>query len=369
MGKWAFVAPELIGADVEDLPSAAGVTADLYSLGGLLFYLLAGHPPVEARSLTELNERAWDPLPALPQAPERLNTTIAALTAADPQSRCQSADEALGLLSGTAPARPKEPPQAPAVSQEQTTVEPPVRPAPARPAGNKLDRLPRKTSSRRSLRSALLLAGCLLLTTGAAVLLLHSVHIRHSETPQMRIRRLQPSVEIPMQRFDASAPALPQDRTLVPAPKRTLPRVPGRLSMTTEPEGADLWVDGVWQGKTPLNVPAGQGGHRVVVIATGHRIFKEVYDTTEGEVVIRELEPVDPPARGDAFLNIECKTAGRFPVLLDNQETGLLCPVKMLPVVSGRHQVSVFVPALRGTDTQETLAVSGPKPTTVRFRN
>jgi hypothetical protein len=96
-------------------------------------------------------------------------------------------------------------------------------------------------------------------------------------------------------------------------------------------------------------------------------MFKEVYDTTEGDIITRELVPVDPPERGDAFINVECRTTAKLPVLVDSQETGLLCPAKMIPVISGRHQIAVFVPAKRNSVVQEVTVANGPKPTLVRF--
>jgi hypothetical protein len=84
--------------------------------------------------------------------------------------------------------------------------------------------------------------------------------------------------------------------------------------------------------------------------------------------VRRTLVPVDPPTRGNGFIDVDCLTAGSFPILLDEEETGLLCPTKLLPTRAGKHTVGIFVPPERRTILVETTVEIGAKPTVVKFR-
>jgi len=145
-----------------------------------------------------------------------------------------------------------------------------------------------------------------------------------------------------------------------------LARVAGHLIVETVPPGATVWVDGAIKGKTFADIVVGEGGHRIVLIAPGHRMFRDVVDTSRGAIVRRTLVPIEPPTRGNGFIDVECLTSGEFPVLIDEEETGLLCPTKM-PISPGKHLVGIFVPAERRTVLVETTVASGPKPAVVKF--
>lgn len=366
LDRWAFVAPELIGVDIEDLPFAAGVAADLYALGGLIFYLLAGRPPVEARSLTELSERVWEPLPALPGVPAHLNTAIAALTAPDPQSRCKSMEEAVALLSSAPSVPAPNPPQAIERGNDDSLPfypdsQSPPAPRPPPPGRGRAASKPARTRASKRLT---MLAGALLIIAAGLALRSYTVHVRMSDAPAASTRR---SVELTPTATDGGTVGI--DFAAVSAKRRKLMLVPGHLTVSTAPPNADLWIDGLWQGKTPLEVTPGPGAHRVLLIAPGHLMLNEVYDTTEGELVKRALDPIEPPTRGDAHVDIECHSEGRFPIMIDGLETGLLCPARMVPVASGRRRIAIFIPALREPVGQEVTVPTGSKPTLVRFPN
>jgi len=163
-------------------------------------------------------------------------------------------------------------------------------------------------------------------------------------------------------------PVFPAGRFVVEESDTPQPqRVPNHLFVDTQPHGAHVWVEGVWKGNTPLDVPAGAGGKRLVLVAAGYHIFRTSIDAREGAMIRLALEPVVTPVRGDAFLNVICGTPGRYPVLIDDVETGLLCPAHLVPVSSGTHRVGVFVPAERKLVAAEITAPSGPKPLDVHL--
>jgi len=144
-----------------------------------------------------------------------------------------------------------------------------------------------------------------------------------------------------------------------------LKRMANHLFVDTQPRGAQVWIDGAWKGKTPLDVSVGAGGKRLVLIAAGYQMIHDTFDASEGSIVRVALVPVAGPERGDAFLNLTCQTPGKFPIFIDDVATGLLCPASDVPVTAGVHRVGVFVPAERSLVTVETTVAAGPKPVEV----
>jgi hypothetical protein len=97
-------------------------------------------------------------------------------------------------------------------------------------------------------------------------------------------------------------------------------------------------------------------------------MLRDVVDTGKGVIIRKTLTPVATPVRGNGFLDVECQTNGKFPILVDDEETGLLCPTKMLPTTPGKHGVGIFIPAERRTLVVEALVVAGAKPALVSFK-
>jgi hypothetical protein len=161
-------------------------------------------------------------------------------------------------------------------------------------------------------------------------------------------------------------PVFPAGRFVVEASDTPSP-VPNHLFVDTQPHGAQVWVDGIWKGNTPLDVLAGAGGKRLVLVAAGHHMFRTSFDAREGAMIRLALEPVVGPVRGDAFLNLACRTPGKYPVFIDDVETGLLCPVSRVPVPAGVHRVGVFVPAERKLVAVEVSAPAGVNPVEVHL--
>ena len=423
LDKWSFVAPELLGADVADSDFPGGVAADLFALGGLLFYLLSGRPPVEAGTLSEISDRTWEPLPDVPGVPAAISAAIRALTAPDPADRPQSASQVSEWLAADVPAVDAKPPVARETVREDlgrdgtgndivvSASEPidPVasRPMPAVPHGAVAAvRKVRPVLPGRLVAVAALVGLCLVAVLGvlafrlartfAAKRAAQGVAIaqrRAGETPAVEPRQLPPRRRSPESWLPAvptvfpdAGSARPADAAPLRAPEsdpipvfpagrfvveesNTPPptREPNHLFVDTQPHGASVWVDGVWKGNTPLDVLAGPGGKRLVLVAAGHHIFRTSIDAGEGAIIRLALEPVAGPIRGNAFLNVVCHTAGRYPVFIDEVETGLLCPASRVPVSDGAHRVGVFVPAEGKLVAVEIAAPASPKPVEVKL--
>ncbi|MBN2574744.1 MAG: PEGA domain-containing protein [Deltaproteobacteria bacterium] len=389
ISSWYFLPPELLVAEEPSAGAHAGQTADLYSLGALLFFLLSGRPPLEASTLAQLVEQAWEPLPALPSMPEHLTGAMRRLMAPDPGKRPASAREAAELLtSGTLSAQERRDIIAGAVralgitARPKKTTGPAAAPA-AVPPPPFAKPAPAKRSARRSQwRWRLSLAGVTLVGLAAGFGGLWAYRARvpvdfveKESAPGARVESAQPlnTMEIPptselgaRTNLDADVPS---DRVYVPAPKRKLPRVPGHLDIDTVPTGADVWVDGVLRGTTPVDLTLGPGGHRVVLLKEGFRMHKDVYDTTDGEWIRPHLRAVVEPPSSGAFVNVYCRGTSRLPIFVDEEDTGHLCPVKMLPVLPGQRKIAVFVPARRDFVSNEVLVRSGPKPQSVTLQD
>jgi serine/threonine-protein kinase len=421
--KWSFVAPELLGADVAEIDFPGGVAADLFALGGLLFYLLSGRPPVEARTLSEISDRTWEPLPDVPGVPAALSAAIRALTAPDPADRPQSASLVIEWLAAEVPAVDAKPPvaretvgEAPRrdgtgndiVVSASEPIEPVAsRPRPAVPRGAVAAvRRVRPPLPGRLVAVAALVCLCLVAVLGllafrlartfAAKRAAQGVAIaqrRAGETPSVEPRPLIPHRRSPESWLPAMPTVFPDagtaratDAARLPAPEsdpipvspagrfvveesKTPPpkRVPNHLFVDTQPHGASVWVDGVWKGATPLDLLAGTGGKELVLVAAGYHIFRDTFDAREGTIVRRALVAVAGPLRGNAYLNVVCRTPGRYPVFVDDVETGLLCPASRVPVAAGTHSVGVFVPAERKLVAVQIAAPAGPQPVEVKL--
>jgi serine/threonine-protein kinase len=98
LGTPMYSAPEaLLGPKV-------GPPADRYSLGVMLFEMLAGHPPFQADTLLEVLEaQRFQPLPDLggirPYTPPRLIRLVQRLCAKAPEDRPEDL-ETLAILNG-----------------------------------------------------------------------------------------------------------------------------------------------------------------------------------------------------------------------------------------------------------------------------
>ena len=123
LGTPDYIAPEQItnAPDVD-------IRADLYSLGGTLFYLLTGRPPFQANSLYDIYQahmsRDVEPLNLIrPEVPAELAALVAKMMAKDPKRRFQTPGEVAQALTPFFKAKTAQ------VQTETSRVEP----VPARP--------------------------------------------------------------------------------------------------------------------------------------------------------------------------------------------------------------------------------------------
>jgi hypothetical protein len=285
-----------------------GPTADLYALGALLYHALAGVPPFDGDSLTEVLSQVLlaphRPLESLrPDVPLGLSAWIDCLLAKRPEVRPPSAEEALGLLRdalGGSWAGATVPGEsgaahllaAPTLAAPATTVAP--------------------TGSHRRALGIALWAFALVSAGGGGLLFL--AHRRHPQggagTTAAPVRAASSA---------ASAPAAAAVRS---APEGTATRATVTLVLVADAPDARFAVDGEaldCRGTCPITRPAGARVGLVVTAAGRKRFEDELRFEHEGSLPIRlprraasHPPPSAPPAdRGVS--DEDLRSNSRFP--------------------------------------------------------
>jgi len=397
--RWSFVAPELQGVDIgtAGLDDRHSVAADLYSLGALIHFLLTGQAPSIASPHADSATQRPNALPDFSGFSSNLGAALRTLLAHEPEDRPSDAAMLVEWLAGgVGVARDRQqriakglcametgaeplPASPRAILPVNLSVPPPVKIPGLTGAKSEIVRTAKPPAAAAALRWQGILAGVALslVVTGVALFALGrwSGPKRTSIAPnQAALRTQSPGMQHFVPRVKGSpaegSPAARSEEPRLAEPtlgESMLSRVAGHLIAETVPPGAMVWVDGVLQGKTFADIVVGAGGHRIVLVAAGHRMFRDVVDTSQGAIIRRTLLPIDPPTHGNGSITVDCRTSGKLPILLDEEETGLLCPTKMLPTTAGKHLVGIFVPRERRTLSVETTVEIGSKPAVVTF--
>jgi hypothetical protein len=131
------------------------------------------------------------------------------------------------------------------------------------------------------------------------------------------------------------------------------------VSVSSQPAGASVWINGKERGRTPLRVKIQAGRAQVVMVLAGHASATADLTASEGMAVSKELAAIDPPMTGEARFRAECVTLGKLPIVVDGKETGVLCPFSKLRVDPGLHRIGLFVPALGKVHEKEVTLHPG----------
>ncbi len=392
--RWSFVAPELAGVDTGTiaLSERAGVAADLYSLGALLYFLVAGQPPASAAP------------PELAGVAPNLSAAMRRLLAHEPEDRPEAAAVLAPWLSGgvesvrerqrliaaglraaheearKAVAMPASPParRTPAPPSSKvpiilvlTSSKAPATPVPPSSKAQDVavtvaEGAPGSQVPGPGARSGLwhvMLFVVLVVVGGLVAFAVQGwTHGPRNDPPAMAPVAPKSSAGQATGAGDGEPRAAEQSLR-----ETVLARVTGHLIAETVPPGATVWVDGALKGKTFADIVVGGGRHRIALFLPGHRMFRDVVDTSQGAIIRRTLVAIAPPTRGDGFIRVECETMGKFPILLDEQETGLLCPTRQLPTSAGKHMVGIFVPGQGRAVSVEVTVEAGPRSAFARF--
>jgi hypothetical protein len=149
----------------------------------------------------------------------------------------------------------------------------------------------------------------------------------------------------------AAAPALPARATPAPVQQpRPAPAAapvgdsPGRLRVVTNPPLAAVWLDGAEKGLTPTQVDTQPGTHKVVLVLPGYALQGHIVDTRASSLLSATLPRVTAvAANGSVRVDVVCRTVGKYPVFIDEQDTGQPCPAHGLRLTPGPHVFGVFV--------------------------
>jgi serine/threonine-protein kinase len=374
--RWYYVAPEVLGKDLvfRPLPEQGAIAADLYSLGSLMFQMLTGRLQSEADSIEALHAQKARPRFEEPHLPPNLVAALRALLSPDMDDRPQSALAVVDWLATEVPTQTRRQEYiakgiamlekgSPVLSQEIPVLAD-AQPLDTTTSKSRCAETPQSLTQTPELRMSRRKRGLYLGLVVVALVGLLGLFVALQEK--------NPGIVHPIPKTQPANPEIVNNtkRSIEPTEeveRKRIPRVSGHLVVDTIPPGAVVWVDGKKRGKTFADLMIGEGGHRILVIAPGHKIFREVVDTTHGIIIRRTLVPIEPPTKGDGFLTVECKTKGDYPILLDEEETGLLCPAQSIPVASGKHLVGIFLPTERKSMNIEVIVASGNKETIARF--
>lgn len=279
VGSPSYMSPEQVTHD--DI----GIRSDFYSLGAVLFHLIAGQRPFRARSATmRMMAHVHRPTPSLTEVLSDVHPAIDALVqrcmAKDPADRYPTADallaaihEALALIGEPLPASETT---SPPLLEEATL---------AKAAAAEADDPTTPPPSRRRLVSIVALVGGVL---AAVVLVLGVGGVWW------------------MQRGQQPAPApAPEPQPVVEAAVEPAPApTPVELVLTSKPAGAEVLRGGEALGKTPLTLSvAPDAGAQVYTLrADGHTPTEVGWSPGEPApetVVLAPLPPAAPtrPAR------------------------------------------------------------------------
>ncbi len=149
---------------------------------------------------------------------------------------------------------------------------------------------------------------------------------------------------------DATAVAVapgPPDATAVavapsaPDAASAQPVVEGSFEVRSKPKGATIYLDGTKVGRTPMTVEATGDSFRLALILPGHRLYTEdIQGKGAVDVALEEVTPFN----GRAGIKVRCKKKNRYYVIVDGEDTGMLCPTERIGVSLGEHTVEIYDP-------------------------
>jgi len=126
----------------------------------------------------------------------------------------------------------------------------------------------------------------------------------------------------------------------------------GTLVVDSSPSGAEVYVDGRLQGRTPLRMSLEAGRHEVRVVAPGYGEYRAQVEVRPGESVRLTVELVPVRATLELYVNAEAR------VFLDGQEVGVARGGYLrLEAPLGEHELTLVAPGYH--TLVQTVRLSG----------
>jgi len=137
-----------------------------------------------------------------------------------------------------------------------------------------------------------------------------------------------------------------------------------RLVVRSTPSGADVSLDGVYRGRTPLDIAVAPGSaHEVLVARTGHAPWSRSFSAASGErtVLDARLEPVYVPltVRGepaDAEVLVDGVSKGRTPLTLQVLAGEHAIEVRKAPFAPHQAKITLAPGLARSVEYRLTVA-------------
>ena len=149
----------------------------------------------------------------------------------------------------------------------------------------------------------------------------------------------------------SSRPSMSNRSPATPPAGRGDPNAPD-LVITSQPEHAQVYLDGAPVGRSPVKLEAITDRLKLAIIEPGYKPYLTEIDGRGRVSVV--LEEVTPP-NGPAGIKIRCKQKNRYYVILDGEPTGQLCPTERLGVELGEHTAEIYDPV---TDSRRVFKVN-----------
>ncbi|MEZ4364165.1 MAG: protein kinase [Kofleriaceae bacterium] len=111
------------------------------------------------------------------------------------------------------------------------------------------------------------------------------------------------------------------------------------LTILSNPPGAQVYVDGADQGRTPVHLSGPPDRHSAVVFLPGHDLGTLELD--KNGTFTAELKEITPLG-GPGGIKVRCRIKERYYVYIDGKPTGALCPTERLEVDRGEHLLEIY---------------------------
>ncbi|HTM19465.1 MAG TPA: PEGA domain-containing protein, partial [Kofleriaceae bacterium] len=116
---------------------------------------------------------------------------------------------------------------------------------------------------------------------------------------------------------------------------------PGKLTVTSTPPGAAIYVDGAPKGNTPQTMDGYGDKVSLALLLPGYKLYTA--EITGGGSRTVQLEEAVPPA-GPAGIKVRCKKKNRYWVFVDGVDVGQMCPTERVGTTVGTHQIEIYDP-------------------------
>ena len=97
-------------------------------------------------------------------------------------------------------------------------------------------------------------------------------------------------------------------------------------------------------------MPATGDRHKLALLLGGRKMHRAEID---GAGAVTATLPGAARFSGPAGIKVKCRSRNRFYVIVDGQETGLLCPTERIGVELGEHTVDIYDPVSDSTTTHK----------------